>query len=256
MTGISKMFSLNGRTALITGGGSGIGQGCAMLFAQAGASVMIVGRREEKLQHVRAEITRQGGICEYVSTDLSVEDGCQKAVETCVERFGRLDILINSAGSRGANGNLEDEFSTENYRHTMSADLDSTILTVKYAYSYCAEHHAGSIINIASLAALQARGPVMYSAAKGAIRSFSRTLAKRLGPLGVRVNTIYPGLIITEMTQGILERPDLEAHYRRESPLGLLGEVNDIACCTLYLASDAARFITGQDFVIDGGATC
>ncbi len=129
-------------------------------------------------------------------------------------------------------------------------------MTIKYAYPECAKNGVGSIINISSLAALRARGPVMYAAAKGAVKSLSKNLAKRLGPMGVRVNTIYPGLIITEMTEGILERPDLKAHYEQESPLGLLGNTEDIAYCALYLASDASRFVTGADFVIDGGATC
>ncbi len=248
-------FDLSDRVALITGGGSGIGRGCALMLAQAGASVMVVGRRIEKLCAVCEEIEKQGGKAAYTSADLSEETGCKAAVDACMEKYGRLDILVNSAGSRGANGDLEQELSAENYRSTMAADLDSTILTVKYAYPHCAEHGKGSIINIASLAALQARGPVVYSAAKGAIRSFSRSMAKRLGGMNVRVNTIYPGLIITEMTEGILERPDLAAHYREESPLGLLGKVDDIAYCALYLASDASVFVTGQDFVIDGGAT-
>lgn len=216
---------------------------------------MVVGRREQKLVEVCDEIREQGGMAAYVSVDLSKEEGCKAAVEACIETFGRLDILINSAGSRGENGNLEKELSTENYRSILAADLDSTILMVKYAYPYCAKNGVGSIINISSLAALEARGPVVYSAAKGAIRSFSRTMAKRLGPQKIRVNTIYPGIIITEMTQGILERPDLEKHYREESPLGLLGKTEDIAYCALYLASDASAFVTGQDFVVDGGAT-
>lgn len=127
---------------------------------------------------------------------------------------------------------------------------------MKYAYPMCAEHNVGSIINIASLAALSARGPIVYSAAKGAVRSFSRSMAKRLGPEGVRVNTIYPGFVITEMTQGVLEDPQKKAYFESESPLGLIGISDDIAACALYLSSNAARFVTGQDFVIDGGATC
>ena len=119
-----------------------------------------------------------------------------------------------------------------------------------------AENGGGTIINIASLAALSARGPVVYAAAKGAVRSFSRSMAKRLGPQGVRVNTIYPGFVITEMTQGVLDDPDLKARFEKESPLGLIGRAEDIAACALYLAGDAARFVTGQEFVVDGGATC
>lgn len=253
---MQSAFDLTGRTALITGGGSGIGKGCAKILAMAGANIMVVGRRMSKLEEVRAEIEADGGVCSCFSADLTDEFNCKAMVDACVERFGRLDILINSAGGRGAHGSLEEEFSTENYRETMTVDLDSTFMAVKYAWPECAKHGVGSIINIASLAALRASGPIVYSAAKGAIKSMSRTLAKRLGREKVRVNTIYPGFIVTEMTAGVREKPELEARFRGESPLGLLGEVEDIGYCSLYLASDAARFVTGQDFVIDGGATC
>ncbi len=248
-------FQLDGHVAVVTGGGTGIGRGCALMLAQAGADIVVAGRREAPLKAVCGDIQKLGKRAMYVCGDLSDEKNCERVVARCIEQFGRLDILINSAGTRGANGDLAQELSTENYKHTMAVDLDATIYMVKYAYPHCVQAGGGSIINIASLAALQARGPVVYSAAKGAIRSFSRTLAKRLGPDKIRVNTIYPGLIITEMTEGILERPELERHYREESPLGLLGAVEDIAYCALYLAADSGRFVTGQDFIIDGGAT-
>lgn len=256
MMKFGNVFDLTGRVALITGGGSGIGKGCAKILAEAGASVMVVGRRMNKLEEVKAEVEADGGICACFSADLTNEANCKAMVAACMDRFGRLDILINSAGGKGSHGALEEEFSTENYRETMAVDLDSTFMAIKYAYPECAKNGVGSIINIASLAALRASGPIVYSAAKGAIKSMSRTLGKRLGSEKVRVNTIYPGFIITEMTERIHEFPDMENKYRTESPLGLLGEVEDIGYCALYLASDAARFVTGQDFVIDGGATC
>ena len=208
-----------------------------------------------KLEEVRNAIQAEGGTCACFSADLTSEENCRAMVEACVREFGRLDILINSAGTRGAHGELETEFSEENLRHTMAADFDSTFNAIKYAYPECAKNGVGSIINIASLAALSARGPIVYSAAKGAVRSMSRTLAKRLGPQKIRVNTIYPGFILTEMTEGIKDQPELLEKYKGESPLHLVGEMEDIGWCALYLASDAARFITGQDFVVDGGAT-
>lgn len=251
-----RAFDLTGRTALITGGGSGIGKGCAKILADAGANVFVIGRRESKLQEVCEEIRGQGGFCDYFAADLSREENCEAMVQACVKRFGRLDILINSAGSRGAHGTLEEEFSAENLRDVMDVDFNSTFWAIKYAYPECQKNGVGSIINIASLAALSARGPIVYTAAKGAVRSVSKILAKRFGPLGIRVNTIYPGFIVTEMTEKIHEMPEQEKRMRDESPLGLLGEVEDIGYCALYLASDAAKFVTGQDFVIDGGATC
>ena len=253
---INKAFDLTGRAALITGGGSGIGKGCAIALAEAGARVMVVGRRLAKLEEVKAEIESKGGVCECFSTDLTKEESCKAMVDACVEKFGHLDILVNSAGGRGAHGNLALEFSTENLRDTMALDFDSTFNSIKYAYPEMERCGGGSVINIASLAALRASGPIVYSAAKGAIKSMSRTLAKRLGDKKIRVNTIYPGFIVTEMTAGVMDHPEIRAKYEAESPLDLLGQAEDIAYCALYLASDAAKFVTGQDFVVDGGATC
>lgn len=252
---LMRAFDLRGKTALITGGGSGIGKGTAKILAGAGADVFVVGRREQKLLETAEEIREEGGVCGYISMDLSSAEGCKEAVEACVKAFGSVDILVNSAGSRGAHGSLEEELTEENLRATMAADFDSTFMMIAAARCEL-EKSRGSVINIASLAALYARGPVVYSAAKGAVKSLGRTLAKRMGPSGVRVNTIYPGFILTEMTERICEFPEREAALRAESPLGLLGEVSDIGYCALYLASDASRFVTGQDFVVDGGATC
>ena len=253
---LEQYFDLTGRVALITGSGSGIGKGCAKMLALAGAKIFVVGRRENKLLAAAEEIRAAGGECGYLSADLTKEDSCRAAACACISQYGQLDILINSAGSRGAHGTLEEELTVENLRDTMAADFDSAFMMIAQSYKELAKSANGSIINIASLAALQARGPIAYSAAKGAVRSMSRTLAKRLGPGGVRVNTIYPGFIITEMTEKIHEMPEQEEKMRSDSPLHMLGEVSDIALCALYLSSDAARFVTGQDFVIDGGATC
>lgn len=253
---IQQAFDLTDRTVLITGGGTGIGKGCACLLAEAGANIVIVGRRMEKLKEVREEISARGGNCACFSADLTNEESCKEAMEFAKNTFGRLDILINSAGGRGAHGSIESELSTENIVHTMETDFNSTLYCIKYAYPYCKEHGVGSIINIASLAALRASGPIVYSAAKGAIKSMSKTLAQRFGGMGVRVNTIYPGFIVTEMTEKIFEYPEKEQKMREDSPLGMLGTIDDIAYCALYLAADASKFVTGQDFVIDGGAMC
>lgn len=255
-TKIQNAFDLSHKTVLITGGGSGIGKGCALLLAEAGANIVIVGRRMEKLNEVREAIISAGGKCECFSADLSQEENCKAAVEFAKNTFGRLDVLVNSAGGRGAHGSIEEELSTENILHTMETDFSSTLYCIKYAYPYCKENGVGSVINIASLAALRASGPIIYSAAKGAIKSMSKTLGQRFGELGVRVNTVYPGFIVTEMTEKIFEYPEKEQKMRKDSPLGMLGHVDDIAFCVLYLASDASKFVTGQDFVIDGGAMC
>ena len=251
-----EAFRVDGKIALITGGGAGIGKSCAKLFSSAGAKIFIADIVEERALQVKAEIEAAGGACAYAVADLSLEENCQKTVEACVQAFGRLDVLINSAGTQGAHGDLEKEMDTANFEKVMKVDFNSVFMMSKYAWPHIAAQSGGSIINIASLAALKCNGPLVYTAAKGAIRSYSHTLAKRLGEKGVRVNVIYPGFVLTEMTRGVLERPELKKHFEEESPLHILGEAEDIAYCALYLASDAARFVTGQDFVIDGGALC
>ena len=249
-----EKFDLSGRTALVTGGGSGIGKACALTLAEAGANVVIVGRRENKLEEVRREIAGWGGSCAYLALDVGTEENCRKIVDFCLQKYQSLDILVNNAGVRGENGDLEKEFSAENLEKTMRVDFEGVFYMMKYAYPYLEKSGCGSILNISSLAALRGSGPIVYSAAKGAVKSMSRSLARKLGDRMIRVNTVYPGLVITEMNRGILDHPEMEAHFRKESPMGILGEPEDISLCVLYLASDASRFVTGQDFVIDGGA--
>ena len=248
------LFRLDKRTALITGAGTGIGKACAITLAEAGANVFIVGRREQPLQLVQKEIRAIGGVCEYITADVGKETDCKTMAERCAELFGGLDILVNNAGVRGENGDLNKEFSEENLENTMRVDFEGVFHAVKYALPYLEQGGCGSIINISSLAALRGSGPIVYSAAKGAVKSMSKSLARKLGGKNIRVNCVYPGLIITEMNKKILDHPEMEKHFRDESPMKLLGEPEDISACVLYLASDAARFVTGQDFVIDGGA--
>lgn len=250
-----EQFSLKDKVALVTGGGSGIGASCAKTLAQAGAKVLIVGRRAQKLETVKREIESEGGICEIVAFDLSSEQACREVVAVCVEKLGGLDILINNAGSAGTAGSLEEEFDTELYKRTMSIDLDSIVYLIKYAYPHLSENH-GSIINVSSIAAYRGTGHVAYTAAKGAIRSMTKVLARKLGACGVRINTIYPGMIETEMTQKAVDNEAFRKHQIEQTPAGRIGRPEDIANCALYLASEAASFVTGQDFIIDGGYTC
>ena len=137
----------------------------------------------------------------------------------------------------------------------MQIDLDSIVYLIKYAYPEMSKVH-GSIVNISSIAAYRGTGHVAYTAAKGAIRSMNNVLAKKFGSLGIRINTIYPGLIETEMTKKAVENEEFRKRQLEQIPAGRIGQPEDIANCALYLASDAAKFVTGQDFIIDGGYTC
>lgn len=250
-----KKFDLSDRAVLITGASSGIGKDAALLLAKAGAKVFVTARREERLQEVKEEIEAQGGTCEFLVTDVSQEEQCKDSVEACVKAFGRLDILVNNAGFSGSARTLDEHFETERYRSVLATDLDGTFFMTKYAYKECAKGGVGSIINISSLAALGSSGPVAYTAAKGAIKSWTKKFGKEFGSFGVRFNTIYPGLIETEMTARAVNNEEYITPRLKGIPLGRVGQPEDISYCILYLASDAAAYVTGQDFVIDGGNT-
>jgi NAD(P)-dependent dehydrogenase (short-subunit alcohol dehydrogenase family) len=254
---IADKFNVNGKVALITGAGSGIGKAAAKILVEAGASVIITDLKLEKLIVLDTEIKENGGICEYYTCDISVEENCKAIVEFCKKTFGRLDIVVNSAGTSGSAAHtLEEHFNTDNFNKTMAVDFNSIFYIIKYAYPENEKNGGGSIINICSIAAIKAAGPVAYTAAKGAIKSLTRLLGKTFGPMNIRINSIYPGLIETEMTAAAIRNPQFLREQLSQIPLGRVGQPDDIANCVLYLASDASSFVTGQDFIIDGGSTC
>jgi gluconate 5-dehydrogenase len=249
-------FDLNGRVALITGASSyGIGSVSAMRLAEAGARVFLVARREDKLRDVVAEVKAMGGIADYQACDVAKEEDCKAAVEACVSQFGQLDIMVLSAGiaGRSASSGLDAYFDTENWRTVNGVNLDGVFFMVKYGYPECAKGGVGSIIPVSSLAAWKAEGSGAYTATKGALRSLTHSLAKVFAPLSIRVNTIYPGMIDTDMTHSAVTHDEYRKMFLSQIPLDRIGAADDIACCVLYLASDASSFVTGQHFVVDGG---
>jgi NAD(P)-dependent dehydrogenase (short-subunit alcohol dehydrogenase family) len=256
--GVSGVFNLAGRVALITGASSwGIGSVSAKLLADAGAAVFLVARREDKLLEIANEIETAGGTVGYHACDVSSEEDCKAAVEACVAQFGRLDIMLLAAGISGkpsstARG-FDDYFDSENWRKVLGINLDGTFWMVKHGHVECAKGGVGSIIMVGSLASWTAAGSGAYTATKGAIRSMTHSLGKALAPLKVRVNTVYPGMIDTDMTHGAVANDDYRKMFLASIPLARIGTADDIANCVLYLASDASSFVTAQHFVVDGG---
>lgn len=250
-------FRLDGKVALITGASSGIGRETAKLFAQYGAKVFVAARRENRLQELKAEIEAEGGVAEYAICDVSEEENCRKVVADCIKSFGRLDILVNSAGQGDSMGSLEEEFDTAHFDLVIKTDLASVFFMIKYAYPEMEKVGGGSIVNISSTCALRNFGVVAYSAAKGGILSMDRNLVPHFGRLNIRVNSIYPGTIDTEMTANASRRyENFEEMVKSMTPLGRMGQPEEIAYCALYLAADVSSFVTGQAFVVDGGMTC
>lgn len=252
-------FDLTGRVALVTGASSyGIGSVSAKLMAQHGAKVFLTARREEKLKEVAAEIEAEGGVAGYFACDVSNEDECKAAVEACVEQFGQLDIMVLSAGISGKSpsGGPEAWFDSENYATIKGINLDGVFFMIKHGWQECAKGGHGSIIPVSSLAAWRAEGSPSYTATKGAIRSMTHSLGKYFGPAGVRVNSLYPGFVDTDMTHGAAESEMFAQMKMPKIPLGRFGTPEDMAGGILFLASDASSWMTGQHLVIDGGECC
>lgn len=258
MEGISKAFDLTGRVAFITGASSyGIGSASAKLLAEAGAKVFLVARREEALAKRVAEIEEAGGVAAYYACDVSAEEDCKLAVEKCIEAFGRMDIMVLSAGMSGkSNRSYDDDFDSDNWRVMQNVNLDGSFWMMKYGHSECAKGGVGSIIVISSLGAYTGSGSASYSATKGALRSMTTHFGKTFAAENVRINTIYPGFIDTDMTHGAFGNENYSPMFLQQIPLGRFGTPEDIGYTALYLAADASSWVTGQHFLIDGGQMC
>ncbi len=246
---------LEGKVAVITGAGSGIGAETARLFADEGANVLVTDMRAEHAEKVAADI---GTAAACLAVDVSREADVRVMVETAMSRWGRIDVLFNNAGFGGAIGPIEST-SSEDYDITFDVLLKGVFLGMKYVAPVMKEQRAGSIISTASIAATIGGGsPHLYAVAKAAVIKLTETVSLELGAQGVRVNCICPGFIATPLAAG---HPDageesfdkLREGIGRSQPIGRLGEPRDIAQAALYLASDDSTFVTGHALVVDGG---
>jgi len=241
---------LAGKVALITGGGTGMGRATAELFHKEGAKVAIVGRREGVLKKAAEAI---GEDVLAIACDITNEPAVIRMVEEVVEAFDHIDVLVNSAGVNPSRADIA-ETDLKAFRDTMEASATGAFLVTRAVLPSMPQ--GGSIVLIGSAAAI--RGwPIRFSvtAAKGAVHAITRQLAKSLGKDGIRVNLVSPGATRTEMTAEFFEAMPKEAYDRMiaETPLGRIGEADDIAKACLFLASDEASYITGAILPVDGG---
>lgn len=254
-------FDLSGRVALVTGASShGIGNESAKLMAAHGAKVFLTARREEKLQEAVAEIETDGGVAAYRVCDVSSEEECKAAVDACIETFGSLDIMVLSAGISGLSchggSDMEAMFDSENWRKMNAINLGGVFFMIKHGYAECGKGGHGAIVPVASMAAWKAEGSAAYTATKGAIRSLTHYFGKFLAPYHVRVNTLYPGFIDTDMTHMATQYQPFADAQMEATPLKRFGTVEDCANAVLFLASDASAYMTGQHLIVDGGELC
>jgi NAD(P)-dependent dehydrogenase (short-subunit alcohol dehydrogenase family) len=258
------MGRLDGRVAMITGAGSGMGRAAARLFAAEGARVLIAEVNPETGPEVEREVRDAGGTATFVACDVSRAEQVRAAVEAATSEFGALHVLYNNAGLWfPARGNYRPGITDapaplleENiWERTIDVNLKGTYLCCKYGIPALREAGGGAIINVSSIAALRVgRGASdAYTAAKGGIMTMTRTLAVEHAQYGVRCNCIFPGAIKTPLVGELT--PEQERATEANIPLGRWGQPEDVAKMALFLASDDSSWITGQFFVVDGGFT-
>ncbi len=252
------MTRLAGKMALITGGGTGIGRACAALFAREGARVALAGRRAEPLAAVAAEICKAGGEALAVSCDVTDGEQVEHAVHMTVNRFGRLDVVVNNAGAL-VTGTAE-ETSEAQWDRTIAVNLKGPFLVSRAVLAPLRKAGGGSIVNIASVLGLVGmKQRVAYAAAKGGVVQLTRAMALDHAHEKIRVNCICPAIVETELIQDLLaQQPDPAASRRQrieQIPLGRMGRPEDVAQLALFLASEESSWMTGAALPLDGGLT-
>jgi NAD(P)-dependent dehydrogenase (short-subunit alcohol dehydrogenase family) len=252
---------LESKVALITGGGSGIGRACAEMFAREGAKVAVSDISLERAQATTQFVTSHGGEAIAISGDVSVGDDAQNIVSATVEKFGKLDVLVNSAGVSARNAMPKGSSPEEVWDKVIDVNLKGTYMVSWHAMPEMTKSGGGSIINLSSIMGLvgypvgMGGGFNPYNPSKGGVLQFTRNLAIDSASKNVRVNCICPGYVETNLTSALTK--DAEALSRLETlhPIGRLGQPEEIAYAALYLASDESGFVTGTPLVVDGGYT-
>ncbi len=242
---------LDGKVALVTGGSRGIGRAIASCFAQAGAAVMIAARREADLALSAQQITEAGGEIAYCVANAGDQADAERCVAATVARFGSLDVLVNNAATNPYFGPLVDIDSSRAAK-TVTVNQTGVLTWTQCAWRAAMAEHGGAVINVSSVGGLSVEpGIGWYNVTKAAVAHLTRQLAFELGP-AVRVNALAPGLVRTDFARALWENHG-DAVARR-LPMRRLGEPEDIASAALFLASDAASWVTGHVLVVDGGA--
>jgi meso-butanediol dehydrogenase/(S,S)-butanediol dehydrogenase/diacetyl reductase len=242
---------LQDKTAIITGGATGIGLACAKLFAQEGARVVIFGRRQDRLEQAQKEI---GDAVLAVQGDITKKEDTGRLVETAVKELGKVDILVNNAGIFG--GAPVHETDDALWDQTFNINMRGVFQLTRKVLPQMITQGSGSIIHISSILGMIAvPGTSAYNASKGALNQFSKSIAVEYGAQGIRSNAICPGMIETEMTEELRSDTALMQEFLKGYPLGRFGKPEEVAQACLFLASDESAFITGTTLPIDGGYT-
>jgi len=248
-----NMGRLENKVAIVTGGGTGIGQGIALEFARAGADIIVTSRRLSVLEKTAKEINAIGRRSLCIVTDVSQKMAVANLVQKVMADFGKIDVLVNSAAIGGIGEPLL-ELNEDDWDRSININLKGYFLCSQAVGKKMVERKSGNIINIASVAGLRpAESNGVYNIGKAGVVMLTQLLARQLAKYNIRVNAIAPGMIMTPMTEATLGNPEMRKRWENFIPLGQVGEANDIANAALFLASEASRHVTGHTMIIDGG---
>ena len=249
------MNRFEGKTVLVTGGVHGIGGAIARAFAVAGANVVIGDISDAAGQAVQADIAALGGESLYMHLDVTTEADWQVAIGCALERYGRLDVLVNNAGVGPAPAPIE-QCTVQAWDRIMAVNARGVFLGTRQAIPAMRAAGGGSIVNVSSIAAL-GQGTLMeaaYAASKGAVRTFTKVIAAQYAHEGIRCNSVHPGPIDGGMLHGVLSDPTKLERRLSRIPMGRLGRVDEVVAGVMFLASDESSYTTGTELTIDGGA--
>lgn len=241
-----------GKVAIVTGGGRGMGRAIARALAKEGATVALFDKDPQTGRETAAQIEAEGGKALFLQADVSDKDQVLRAVKETVQRLGRVDILVNNAGIHKA-APFEQETRAD-WQSLFEVNVLGTVFPSQAVVPYMIKQGSGRIIHISSKAAVVGeKGHVAYSASKGAVLSMTRAMAVDLAPHHITVNAVCPGPVVTDMLLTAVPDPVARQALAQQAPLGRLGQPEDIAAAVLYLASDEASWCTGQALSVDGG---
>jgi gluconate 5-dehydrogenase len=251
---INQLFSLQGKTALITGGSSGLGEEIALALGLAGAKIAIAARKEGQLLVAAERLGKQGVEVTCFTADLSVLEESTELSQKALDKLGKIDILVNAAGM-----NLREPFaavSPKSWQEQLNVHLGAPFFLTQALAPHMKTQQWGRIINIASLQSFRAFGnSAPYGAGKGGIVQLTRAIAQEWSKFGITCNAIGPGFFPTALTAPVFDDPELVKMHASKTAIGRNGEIKDIDGLAIFLASDASSYITGQTIMLDGGYT-
>lgn len=261
---ILEKFSLKGKTALVTGAGSGIGRGYALALAEAGAKVALVDIVDTGIKNVKKEIENAGGKAIEVVADVTQKESIDKMIATIISSFGKLDIAVNNVGGSGKGGRVPPgdlptslRLTPQNFEGTYELTMKANFMCAQAEALQMMKQKKGKIIFTASISGTHGTvgGSIAYCSTKAGVIQMTKIFANELGKFGINVNSISPGVIETPMTEKSLESEAETKHLIGRTPMGWVGKPEDLQGTLVFLASDASNFVTGENIIVDGGFT-